>query len=458
MGLDQSKMFISDSKAIKKQLAQAVILSKKKQPSLEHVSSHISKAYKFDRRVQQNLILAVEKLVRAKNIDAAKILSIASVRAISTADEVRWRGLLAALDVGYSLPRKASSDDMYRALIGINLKLNYVKSALLLVKCLSSPEEIEQRSNSLEKKLESNAETRNSLIYERLALTHINEIHNEIEPNTSLKHRKTHAPLIFPIVAWKKRDLLGRMISRDIRQKYHKSIFGWIWAMLEPLALTITFLFLHEILSSRSVPYRPLNIMIGILFWSAFTHLVSNGTRFLENNVSVIQKLAIPREIFLLGTCGFAIATLLLNMLALVPLIIYYELIPTEKIILLPVTILLIVLYGLGIAMFTSILQVKWRDTGQIVNVITRVGFYFTPVFYTIDMLMLSRIPPEYLSIYLVVNPMSVFLTLARTSITSQPLGIEPIFILIAVLEAVVFFIIGSYWFQKKQDKAVKYL
>ena len=248
------------------------------------------------------------------------------------------------------------------------------------------------------------------------------------------------------------------MVSRDIRQKYHKSILGWVWAMLEPLALTITFLFLHEIMSSKSVPYRPLNIMIGILFWSAFTQLVNNGTRFLESNVSFIQKVSIPREVFLLGTCGFSIATLLLNMLALIPLVIYYELIPTEKIVLLPVTILLIVLYGLGIAMFTSILQVKWRDTGQIVTVTTRVGFYFTPVFYTIDMLTLSRIPSEYLSIYLVANPMSVFLTMARTSITSQPLGIEPIFILIAVLEAVVFFIIGSYWFQKKQDKAVKYL
>ena len=338
MSLEQSKMFISDNKAIKKQLARAVSLSKQKQPDLEYLSSHIAKAFKFDKRVQQNLILAIEKLVRANNLDAAKTLSIASIRAISTADK------LAALDVGYSLPIEALSDDMYRTLIRINVKLNYVKAALLLVNCLGSPEEIEQRTNGLEKQLSTNAETRNSLIYERLAQTHINEYDDEIEPTASLKIGKIHAPLVFPFVAWKKRDLLGRMVSRDIRQKYHKSILGWVWAMLEPLALTITFLFLHEIMSSKSVPYRPLNIMIGILFWSAFTQLVNNGTRFLESNVSFIQKVSIPREVFLLGTCGFSIATLLLNMLALIPLVIYYELIPTEKIVLLPVTILLIVL------------------------------------------------------------------------------------------------------------------
>lgn len=442
---------------MKKQLTQAIALAKKKQPDVEYISTFIMEAFTHDKRVQQNLIVAIEKLVENNNLNAARALAIASIRAVPKLGG--GYNKLAALDIGYSLPRAASSDDMYRALIRINVKLKYFKAAFHLTNCLSSTEEIENRKKGLEKQFSDNVETRHSLIYEQLALIHVKRYNNDDDGMGEIStKRKVQAPFIFPILVWKRRSLLSRMVSRDLRQKYHKSILGGIWAILEPLALTITFLFLHEIMSSGSALYRPLNIMIGILFWSLFTQLVNNGTRFLENNASYIQKMAIPREIFLLSTCGFSVATLLLNMLALIPLAIYYELIPTEKIIMMPITILLIVLYGLGIVMFTSILQVKWRDTGQIVSVTTRVGFYFTPVFYTIDMLTKSRIPAEFLAIYFVVNPMSVFLSMARTSITNQPIGIEPMFIIIAATQAVVLFVLGSYWFQKKQNKAVKYL
>ena len=56
------------------------------------------------------------------------------------------------------------------------------------------------------------------------------------------------------------------MVSKELRMKYHKSILGWVWAMMEPLALTLTFLLIYEIMASDPAPYRPLSIMIGIYF------------------------------------------------------------------------------------------------------------------------------------------------------------------------------------------------
>ena len=99
--------------------------------------------------------------------------------------------------------------------------------------------------------------------------------------------------------------------------------------------------------------------------------------------------------------------------------------------------------------MITSILHAKLRDTGQIVNVSTRVGFYFTPVFYTIDMIADSRIPAEYVTAYLIANPMAVYLSISRTLIMGTPLGISTDYILIALVETLVIFIIGSYYYQE---------
>ena len=71
--------------------------------------------------------------------------------------------------------------------------------------------------------------------------------------------------------------------------------------MMEPLALTLTFLLIYEIMATDPAPYRPLSIMIGILFWSFFALTLKRGTVFLESNVRLIQKVSLPKEIFLLS-------------------------------------------------------------------------------------------------------------------------------------------------------------
>ena len=76
----------------------------------------------------------------------------------------------------------------------------------------------------------------------------------------------------------------------------------------------------------------------------------------------------------------------------------------------------------------------------------------------TIDMIADSRIPAEYVSVYLIANPMAVYLSISRTLIMGTPLGISTDYILIALIETLMIFIIGSYYYQAKQDQAVKYL
>jgi ABC-type polysaccharide/polyol phosphate export permease len=73
-------------------------------------------------------------------------------------------------------------------------------------------------------------------------------------------------------------------------------------------------------------------------------------------------------------------------------------------------------------------------------------------------MLMKSRIPPDYLSTYLLLNPMAIFLTMSRSAFTNQPLGVDSMMVAASVAHALVIYCIGSYWFRKKNDTAVKYL
>ena len=450
--LGHGQSFVSDNRQIKRCINLAVKSAKSNPDDIKSVTDLILKAFKFDEKIQQNLVLRVERLIEKDEVSTARIFSNSVIRAISTKNKNE------ALFIGLALPKEAFNDKVYRKLIEISSKMGYYGATKNLIQCLGDKDEVVKKNENILGKMKS-VESRKAIIFSKLSLNHLEKsrITNQSEHGYD-SVRNPIPPFVLPAVSWRHRSLIRGMVSRELRMKYHKSILGWVWAMMEPLALTLTFLLIYEIMATDPAPYRPLSIMIGILFWSFFALTLKRGTVFLESNVRLIQKVSLPKEIFLLSACGFAISTLLLNLLSLIPFLAYYELKPSPEMLLLPLVILGIATLGLGLSMITSILHAKLRDTGQIVNVSTRVGFYFTPVFYTIDMIADSRIPAEYVSAYLIANPMAVYLSISRTLIIGTPLGISTDYILIAIIETLVIFIIGSYYYQAKQDQAVKYL
>ncbi len=447
--LGHGQSFVSDNRQIKRCINQAVRSAKSNPDKMENVTTLISKAFRIDKKIHQNLVLTVEKLVIDGQTNAATTFANSCIRVISTSNKNE------ALHFGLSLPRQALNNSVYRMLIDLCKKMSYYNAYSNLVQCLDENADPIQKKKLIQS-VDDDIGSRNSIVFERLTSKHLCKDADFHENITSTK--RVSPALVLPAVSWRYRGLIKGMVSRELRMKYHKSILGWVWAMMEPLALTLTFLLIYEIMATDPAPYRPLSIMIGILFWAFFALTLKRGTVFLESNVRLIQKVSLPKEIFLLSACGFAISTLLLNLLSLIPFLVYYELNPSPEMLLLPLVILGIATLALGLSMITSILHTKLRDTGQIVNVSTRVGFYFTPVFYTIDMIADSRIPAEYVSAYLIANPMAVYLSISRTLIMGTPLGISTDYILVALIETLVIFIIGSYYYQAKQDQAVKYL
>ena len=254
------------------------------------------------------------------------------------------------------------------------------------------------------------------------------------------------------------RHLLRHFISRDLKTRYHGSIIGWGWSIAEPLALTVTFYILFAILSDSTDPYRPFNILVGILAWSFFSRTLSRGTTALQRNSGLIQRIYFPREVFLFSQAGYQLVQLLLSMIVLVPLLYHYELMPSMNILLFPLAILLMGMLALGLAFFTSIIQTRVRDMEHIVTVILRIGFYLTPVFYTLDMITGSRIPAEYSDIYLYVNPMATYITMVRCAFTGDPLGISSTHLTVTISTTILIFMLGSMFFMRRERKAVKNL
>lgn len=254
------------------------------------------------------------------------------------------------------------------------------------------------------------------------------------------------------------RHLVRHFISRDLKTRYHGSIIGWGWSIAEPLALTITFYILFAILSDSTDPYRPFNILVGILAWQFFSRTLSRGTTALQRNSGLIQRIYFPREVFLFSQVGYQLVQLLLSMIVLVPLLYHYGLMPSTTILYFPLAILLMGMLAVGLAFFTSIIQTKVRDMEHIVTVVLRIGFYLTPVFYNLDMITGTRVPAEYSDIYLYANPMATYLTMIRSAFTGDPLGISSTHLAVTISATVLIFLLGSMFFMRRERKAVKNL
>jgi len=250
----------------------------------------------------------------------------------------------------------------------------------------------------------------------------------------------------------KNRNLLQNLIRRDFKNTYHGHFLGYAWSMLEPLIFTMIFYLIIVILRGSSDEILPLNIMLGILMYAAFSKTVQSCTVSFTRNSGLIQQIYFPREIILSAISGFQFVRLVLSMIIVIPYMYYESIMPTKLILLFPIAALSVILFAQGIGMILVIIHVRLRDTEQIIALIIRAGFYLSGVFYGAEM-----IPVEYLDIFLA-NPVAVFIEMSRTAILGNMPVLETVHIIRAVSVSIITFIIGSIIFMKNEKKAVLYL
>jgi ABC-type polysaccharide/polyol phosphate export permease len=250
----------------------------------------------------------------------------------------------------------------------------------------------------------------------------------------------------------KNRSLLKNLVSRDFKVNYHGHVLGYFWSLLEPLALTGIFFLVFVILRGSSDTLLPLQIMIGILIFNSFSRTVSSCTACLVSNAALIQQVYFPREIFPAAISGFRLISLTLSMTIVIPYMFYERILPTITLLLLPLAMLSAIVLAQGIGMMVASLQVRIRDTKQVIDLILRAAFFLSGVFFGAE-----HIPPEYLDIFFL-NPVAVYIEMARAAILGDMALLTWTQILRAIGVSIFAFLLGSIVFVKSERKAVKFL
>jgi lipopolysaccharide transport system permease protein len=199
------------------------------------------------------------------------------------------------------------------------------------------------------------------------------------------------------------RDLLVTLSLHRLSVRYKQSILGWAWALVQPLALMLIYTIIFSVVTrmpDEGVPYAVF-VYAALLPWTYFATIMTNSATCLVNHSQLITKVYFPREILPLTYVAAAFVDFLVGAVVLAGMMVYYHLPVTRYVLYLIPIMAVLSAFGLALALFLSVLQVRVRDIGLAMPLVMQVWMFATPVVYP-----LSAVPSR-LRDYYDVNPLA---------------------------------------------------
>ncbi len=183
---------------------------------------------------------------------------------------------------------------------------------------------------------------------------------------------------------WRNRELFYFLTWRDIKVRYKQTGLGVAWAVLQPLASTIVFtLFFNRVanISSGDIPY-PVFALAGLVPWTFFANAITQSAASVVASANVVTKVYFPRLIIPSSTVLSGVPDFVVAFVLLLVVMAIYGVAPSALIVFFPAVLLLVIVAALGVGLWLSALNVKYRDIKYIVPVTVQLWLLASPVVY----------------------------------------------------------------------------
>lgn len=246
---------------------------------------------------------------------------------------------------------------------------------------------------------------------------------------------------------WQYRELLYFLVWRDIKVRYKQTIIGVSWAVLQPLITMIIFTVIFGRLANISSDGQPYQVFsfVALLPWTYFSQALLRSGNSLVGSSNLITKIYFPRLLIPLSATVAPLVDFFFSFLILVLLMIWYGIVPTWGLLVLPGLILLSLVAALAVGLWLTTLNVKYRDVGHIIPFLVQVWMYASPVVYSLNM-----VPAKWRLLY-GLNPIVGVIEGFRWAILGT---VKPDFMVMAVSSVVVLFLLvgGLVYFKNMEQ------
>jgi teichoic acid transport system permease protein len=253
--------------------------------------------------------------------------------------------------------------------------------------------------------------------------------------------------------AWRRRDFAITLARYRISAANEENRLGIAWVVLKPLLNAAVYGLLFGVLLQQAhtvdgVDYIPY-LIVGVFVFEFFSDSLSDGAKSVVTNAQLVKSLSFPRILLPVASVLqslFELLPLIVVMVAIVAL--YGEPFTFRWFAIFPI-LALMALFNAGVAFIAARITVHFRDFTQILQFITRIMFYSTGIFFSLDTVL-----KDYPGLLFVsrLNPVHDYIALVRWALVDNSI-FTPLYWLIAVIGAVVFFIGGLIYFWLAEEE-----
>ena len=274
--------------------------------------------------------------------------------------------------------------------------------------------------------------------------------------DTSSKSTSTHAKTELQ----KDIFILKQLVGKDFKIKYRRSFLGVAWSVLNPLlmmivmAIVFTTIFAQGRNGSITPEMYPLYLIVGNVTFAVMSDSTSQALSSIIQASSLLKKVKIHRFVFPVQKVLFSLVNFAFSLIAVAIVMLWFHVVPTWHLLLLPVCLILLMFFCMGVGLLLSAATVFFRDVMHLWSVVLTAWTYFTPIFWTTDFILKM---PHILRVLMYANPMYNYLQFMRDIFLFQTCP-TPLEFGLCVAWAVIAMAIGYTVFHKNEHKFILYI
>lgn len=177
------------------------------------------------------------------------------------------------------------------------------------------------------------------------------------------------------------------LVTKDFKLKYRRSILGIVWSVLNPLLMMLVLTAVFSTFFRFSIEHYPVYLILGNTLFGLAMGGASDAMTSIIGSSSLIKKVRVDKIIFPIEKVLFQLVNFVISLIAVAIVLLFMRIPLTWNILLLPILLIYVTIFSLGLGLVLATLAVFFRDVIHIWGVIQTAWMYATPIFYPRDIL-----------------------------------------------------------------------
>lgn len=242
--------------------------------------------------------------------------------------------------------------------------------------------------------------------------------------------------------------VLKQLIWQQLTLRYRRTALGFFWTLLNPLLTMVVTSVVFAMIMKWSLKSFAIFLFAGLVPYTLFSGCVAQGMQALINSESLIKKIHVPKQIFVISVCVGLLVDAFFSTVCLFIIALAIGAPFSWSLLIVPLNFIVLFGFGLGLALMLSIATVSFRDLPNVTSVVLQAGYYLTPIIYPVTV-----VPEQYKWMF-ALNPMTLFVDIFRSPIYLGELASVDTYVKVVLL-AIISMVVGIYVFKRNERYVV---